>query len=103
VKHKTQKIMKKKLFALTLMAGISAVALTANTYSGSMLVFETIDGKIIEMEMAREPVVVDDIPTDIRPMVSKGAADIENHAYFQALVKKIQKPEEAEALPFALD
>ncbi len=95
--------MKTTILSFLFAAGISAAAL-AGTISGStMLMFETADGKMLEMEMTQEPAFVDDIPAGIRQEVSNQVIDPENHKFFQALIKAIQKCEKEEDLPFELD
>ncbi len=65
-----------------------------------ILIFETIKGETLKMEIAKEKESFDDIPEKILPAIKEGVTNPENHAYFQALMNKIRKDEKEEALPF---
>ncbi len=94
--------MKTKVFALLLAGGIGLGTLQANTLN-STLKFTTADGKVLEMELAHEPEYREELPEVISRRLMEISSDPENHSYFQALVRQLQREEEPEPLPFRLD
>lgn len=94
--------MKATFFALFLVAGIGLGSLQAMNMS-TVLVFETSDGKSLEMELMQEMEYTEEVPRILRESLSSNTADPENHAFFQSLVVSLQKEEEEDPLPFKID
>ncbi len=91
--------MKTKIFALMFMASMLTGTLASAMNSKTILTFETLDGKTLEMEMYEEIPVPDDMPALIISPSSANVSDPENHDFFQALIIKILKPETEDPLP----
>ncbi len=95
--------MKTIIFSALLLFTSAAVISGESNYSSNILTFETSDGKTLYMETYEEREITDDIPDMLKPLIHHDEVNIENHAYFQALVKSLQKPETEDALPFELN
>jgi len=91
--------MKTKIFAIMFMASMLTATLATAMNSKTVLLFETLDGKTLEMEMYEEVPGPDDMPASIISVSSCEASDPENHVFYQTLIMKILKPETEDTLP----
>ncbi len=83
------------MFMASMLTGTLATAMNSKT----VLLFETLDGKTLTMEMPEEIPGPDDMPALIISASSGEVSDPENHDYFQTLIMKILKPETEDPLP----
>lgn len=95
--------MKTLIFSVLLLFTTAAMASGDSMYSGNTLIFETPDGKTLQMEAYQEQGSNEDVPDVLRAIIYFEQVNPEDHNTFQALVRSLQRPECEEELPFELD
>lgn len=95
--------MKTLIFSVLLLFTASAMAAGDSMHGANTLIFETPDGKTLQMEAYQEQVTNEDVPQVLRAVIYHEQINLEDHDTFQALVRSLQRPECEEELPFDLD
>ncbi len=95
--------MKTLIFSVLLLFTAGAMAAGDGMYGANTLVFETPDGKTLQMEAYEEQVSNEDIPDVLRAIIYHEQVNPQDHETFQALVRSLQKPECEEELPFYIN
>ncbi len=94
--------MKTLIFSVLLLFTTGAMAAGDSMYSANTLIFETSDGKTMQMEAYQEQASNEDIPEVLLAIIYHEQINPEDHDTFQALVRSLQRPECEEELPLYL-
>ncbi len=94
--------MKTLIFSVLLLFTASAMATADSMYGANTLIFETPDGKTLQMEAYQEQGSNENVPEVLRAIIYHELVNPEDHEAFQALIRSLQKPECEEELPLYL-